>query len=209
MSLISILTKWIIFQVVLIVICFFTALLVLPIIMTDIIMTDIIMTDFIMTNLIYFAITVYIAGCIGNVIQNSQKPSYMPFATPTIERYLYKKVGNWTFLLLKILSFVILLATTFVLATSLDYPITDALVILFGISWIFFMCLIINNAMIRRSNFKIFTSSENIQCRICAKTLDGHAVCLEWINKWYRVANVVKTYSHYECFINSKPSNII
>ena len=181
----------------LIVICF-SALLVLPIIMTD----------FIMANLIYFTITVYIAGCTGNVIQNSQKPSYMPFAVPAIERYLYKRVGNWAFLLLKILSLVILLVTTFVLATSLDYPITDALVILFGISGIFFICLIFNNATTRRSNFKTFTSSENIRCRICAKTLDGHAVCLEWINKWYRVTNVVKTYSHYECFINSKPSNI-
>ena len=199
MSLISILTKWIILQVTLIVICFCTAL---PVLTT-------IITDFITTNPIYFAITVYIAGCTGNVIQNSQKPSYMPFAAPTIERYLYKRVGNWTFLLLKTLSLVILLVTTFVLATSLDYPITDALVTLFVISWIFFMCLIISNAMTRRSNFKTFTSSENIQCRICAKTLDGHAVCLEWINKWYRVTNVVKTYSHYECFINSKPSNII
>ena len=199
MSLISILTKWIILQVMLIAICFFTALLVLTPIMTD----------FIMTNLIYFAITVYIAGCTGNVIQNSQKPSYMPFATPTIERYLYKRIGNWTFLLLKILSLVILLVTTFVLATFLDYPITDALVTLFGISGIFFMYLIINNAMTRRSHFKTFTSSENIQCRICAKALDGHAVRLEWINKWCQVVNIVKTHSHYECIINSKPSNII
>ena len=198
MSLISILTTWIILQVMLIVICFFTVPLVLPIIMTD----------FIMTNLIYFAITVYIAGCTGNVIQNSQKPSYMPFATPTIERYLYKRIGNWTFLLLKMLSLVILLVTTFVLTTSFDYPITDALATLFGVSGIFFMCLIIHNARIRRSQFKTFTSSENIQCGICAKTLDGHAVRLEWINKRCPV-NIVKTYSHYECFINSKPSNII
>ena len=199
MSLISILTTWIILQVMLIVICFFTAPPVLPIIVTD----------FIMTNLIYFAIPVYIAGCTCNVIQNSQKPSYMPFAAPTIERYLYKRIGNWTFLLLKILSLVILLVTTFVLATFFDYPITDSLAILFGISGIFFMFLIISNAMTRRLHFKTFTSSENIQCRICAKILDGHAVRLEWINKRYKVVNIVKTYSHYECIINSKPSNII
>ena len=156
----------------------------------------------------YTSIIIYVVGIFVNVRTNTQQPSYMPFATPPIERYLYNKIGNWTMILLKLLSFTILVIMAFGLSMYSDYTIEEMIMIFFFISGVAFVYITYGNLKDKRSWYKKFDGSENERCKVCKNTIKGDAAKLKWTNKWNEKVEEIDTYLHYDCFIKSKPISI-